>query len=125
MENPSSICDELLASGWREYPNEFNPHERSFFKTVETITRFRANADKRGISIRLAVSNYNNVNTDELDLRRGELADGTWIMLLNYGLPKTVIEVTALIPRLLAVWEAANELDAEKKSTADHADERG
>jgi len=38
----------------------------------------------------------------------GELKDGTWLNIHNYALPKTVDEVTALIPRMLAIWEAAN-----------------
>ncbi len=45
----------------------------------------------------------------ELELCAG-LKDETWLTIQNYALPKTVKEVTALIPRMLSIWEAANKL---------------
>jgi len=49
----------------------------------------------------------------ELELCAG-LKDETWLRILNYGLPRTVDEITALIPRMLAIWEAANQLPKAK-----------
>ena len=44
----------------------------------------------------------------ELELCAG-LKDETWLRIHNYALPKTVKDVTALIPRMLTMWESANE----------------
>lgn len=94
----------LIADGWKEYPNQFKPHSRCFYKRIDTPTRCHCNDDKVGMQIQLSIGRDS--GSMELELC-GELKDETWLKVQNYALPKTVEEVTALISRLLAVWEAA------------------
>ena len=104
-----TVIEQLQAEGWREYPNQFKKYARCFYKRFDTPTRCAENDDKFGAQIQIAVSDgmYHSVSL-ELELCGG-LKDGSWLSIHNYGLPKTVEEVTALIPRLLAIWEAANQ----------------
>lgn len=99
--------DWLAAGGWREYPNQFKKYARCFYKSFDTPTRCHCNADKPGIQIEIAVSERDGRVSYEMELS-GELKDETWIRLHNHGLPDDIRKVVALIPRLLAVWEAAN-----------------
>jgi len=103
-----SNCQQLLDDGWREYPNQFKQWERCFYKQFDTPTRCHGNDDKEGVQIGISISEYRGVTSMELELCAG-LKDDTWLKLHNYALPATVPEVTALIPRLLAIWEAANQ----------------
>lgn len=98
----------LMAEGWIEYERE-KPYARCFYKRFASKHRCQSNKDKTGVQIRVAVSDgHAGQAAMELELRAG-LKDYTWLILQNYALPKTVEEVTALIPRLLAMWEAANQ----------------
>ena len=107
--NKETICKELVADGWREYPNQATPFARCFFKPIETRTRCHENHDKPGIQVMIAVyDGFAGKPSMEMEISAG-LKDDTWLKLMNYSLPKTVPEVTALIPRLLRIWEAANE----------------
>ena len=99
----SQPAETLAADGWRESPNQFKKYARCFYKRFDTPTRCACN-DKPGMQIEVAVSDTGGM---EMELC-GELRNGTWLKVLNYALPSTVQEVTALIPRLLAVWETAN-----------------
>ena len=99
---------DLLADCWREYPNQFRKHARCFYKRFDTATRCHGNYDKPGMQIQISVSEHEGRASMELELC-AELKDETWLTIHNYALPKTVEEVTALIPRMLAVWESANE----------------
>jgi hypothetical protein len=101
----NQICNELLSLGWREYPDQFRPQSRFFAKRYPTPTRCHCNDDKAGAQIELHVSEWRGGESMELQITAG-LADGTWVKLQNYGLPKDVHSVIALIPRLLATWEA-------------------
>jgi hypothetical protein len=101
-------CTALLADGWREYPNQFKEYARSFYKRFDTPTRCHGNSDKPGVQILISVGILQEWMSMEMELRAG-LKDGTWISIENYSLPKTVEEVVALIPRMLAMWESANE----------------
>jgi hypothetical protein len=95
---------ELLAAGWREYPNKFKKWARCFYKQHDTPTRCACNDDKAGIQIEIAVS-----DTGDMEMEvSGQLKDGTWMHLHNYSLPPTTAGVLALIPRMLATWESAN-----------------
>ena len=101
-------CDDLLADGWREYPDQFKRYARCFYKQFDTLTRCHRNDDKPGMQIEIAVSDgYAGGVSMEIELCAG-LKDETWLKIQNYSLPKTEKEVTVLIPRLLAMWEAAN-----------------
>lgn len=102
------VCKELLADGWHEYPDQFKKYARCFYKRFDTPTRCAGNDDKPGVQIQIAVSELDGWMSMEMDLCAG-LKDETWLAIKNYSLPKTVKEVTALIPRLLAVWESAND----------------
>lgn len=101
-------CTALLADGWREYPDQFKKYARCFYKRFDTPTRCAGNDDKPGVQIQIAVSELDGWMNMEMDLCAG-LKDETWLTIKNYSLPKTVKEVTALIPRMLAVWESAND----------------
>jgi hypothetical protein len=104
-------CSALLADGWREYPDQFKKYARCFYKRFDTPTRCAGNDDKPGVQIQISVSENDGWVSMEMDLCAG-LKDETWLAIKNYSLPKTVNEVTALIPRLLAVWESANDVSA-------------
>lgn len=103
-------CDELLADGWREFPDQFKKYARCFYKRFNTPTCCFGNDDKPGIQIQISVSEQFDSVCMELDLCAG-LKDGTWLKIQNYSLPKTAAEVVALIPRILATWEAANAIN--------------
>ena len=103
-----SISKRLISEGWKEYPNQFKDYARCFYKRFDTKTICSGNPDKPGIQIEIAVSDGSPGNTSmEIELCAG-LKDQTWIKIQNYGIPKTVEEVTALIPRMLTMWEAIN-----------------
>lgn len=102
------VCTDLLADGWREYPDQFKKYARCFYKRFDTPTRCHGNDDKSGVQIMIAVSVMETWMSMEMELCAG-LKDETWLKIQNYALPKTVKEVTALIPRMLAVWESAND----------------
>ena len=99
---------DLLAAGWREYPNQFKKYARCFYKRFDTPTRCHGNDDKPGVQVMIAVSVMETWMSMEIELCAG-LKDETWLKIQNYALPKTVKEVTALIPRMLAAWESAND----------------
>ena len=107
-ETPAALCSmRLLADGWREYPNQFRKYARCFYKQFDTPSVCSGNSDKPGVQIEISVSDgYAGGVSMEMELRAG-LKDETWLKIQNYSLPKTVEEVTALIPRLLAMWESA------------------
>jgi len=51
----------------------------------------------------------------------GELADGSWVKLQNYGMRDSLEEVIPAIPRLLAAWETLNRDNAPQPDPlADH-----
>jgi len=99
------IFETLIKQGWKECPNQFKKYARCFYKHFETPTSCHCNNDKTGKQVELAVVEV--TGSCELELN-GELADGTWIRLLNHGLTKDLASVLSLIPRMLATWEASN-----------------
>jgi hypothetical protein len=108
-ETPAALCSmRLLADGWREYPNQFRKYARCFYKRFDTPTACSGNPDKPGMQIEIAVSDGAGGVSMEMELC-ARLKDETWVIVHNYALPKTVEEVIALIPRLLAMWESAND----------------
>jgi hypothetical protein len=109
MKTQTQICEQLASEGWREYPNQFKRHSRCFYKSIDTPTRCSGNDDKPGMQIEISLSDgFAGEASFEMEICGG-LKDDTWLKILNYSLPKTVEEVTALIPRMLAIWEAANQ----------------
>lgn len=111
MKKQRIICDQLAAAGWRECSNQFKTYSRCFYKRFDTPTRCSGNDDKPGMQIEIGVSEYDTRTSIELELCAG-LKDETWLKLRKYCLPKDLNEVLKLIPRMLAVWEAANKEDA-------------
>ena len=109
IEKTAAFCSErLLTSGWREYPNQFKKYARCFYKQFDTPSACSGNYDKPGVQIEIAISDgYSGEVSMEMELTCG-LKDETWLKIQNYSLPKTIEQVTALIPRLLAMWESAN-----------------
>jgi len=101
------ICETLIKKGWKEYPNQFKKYSRCFYKRFATPTSCRLNEGNAGIQIEIAVLEWQDTESCELELD-GELADGTWMRLHNHGLPRDIDAVLALIPRMLMVWEASN-----------------
>ena len=104
-KSAQSACNGLLADGWREYPDQFKKYARCFFKRFNTPTRCSGNDDKPGMQIQISVSEFNGLVSMELELCAG-LKDDTWLKIQNYALPRTVKEVTDLIPRILVMWES-------------------
>lgn len=101
---PSDIRAGLLSLGWRKDKDQFRSYADMFWKRHETATKSHPNSDRDGANIIIYVSEFNGVQNAEMELV-GELPDGTWVKLLNYGLPKTTPEILATIPRMLATWE--------------------
>ena len=101
---PMNIYEQLVKDGWMECPNRFRSYSRCFYKKFETPTRRHGNDDKPGIQIEIAVSEYKGHVSMEMELCAG-VEDETWFKIQNYALPKTLEEVYALIPRMLAAWE--------------------
>ena len=99
------ICEKLIEQGWKECPNQLKKYARCVYKQFETPTCCHCNNDKTGIQVEISV--VESAGSCELELG-GELADGTWMRLHNHGLPNDLNFVLALIPRMLATWEAAN-----------------
>ena len=114
-ETPAELCSaQLLADGWREWPDQFRQYARCFFKHCETPTRCACNNDKEGIQICIAV--YEHVGerrwvSYEVELH-GQLPNETWIKFVNHGIDefKTAL---AVIPRLLATWEVCANAERE------------
>lgn len=97
----------LEANGWREYPNQFKKYSRCFYKRMDTPCRCHCNDDKAGIQVQMSVGNFDGNESLELEIVAG-LQDETWVTLHNYALPKDVNQALALVPRLVALWEAAS-----------------
>lgn len=102
-------CIVLAAEGWHEYNDATREYARCFAKQYDTPTRCHSNHDKEGVQVMISVSAFDGRVSLELELCAA-LKDETWVKILNYGLPKNVKEATALIPRMLAAWEAANKV---------------
>ena len=102
-----STPHKLTADGWRECPpDQFHKYARCFHKQFDTPTRCGCDDDgKPGIQILLAVYQYEGNEFIEAEIR-GKLPDGTWVKIMQYGLPKDLEGCLALIPRMLATWEA-------------------
>lgn len=94
----------LVADGWQEYPDQFRKYARCFFKQFNTPTRCFCNDDRAGIQVCVAVVECEQGVSYEIDLH-GQLLDGTWIKLHNYGMPEDIEAGLKTIPRLLATWE--------------------
>jgi hypothetical protein len=99
-----AAAERLRESGWREYPNQFKRHARCFYKWFPSVFRCQHNEDKPGIQVELAVSVWDERTAYELEIVGG-LPDGTSISLHNYGLPKDIGEVVALVQRLVRLWD--------------------
>ncbi len=100
----------LIHNGWRHYPNQFRSYARCYYRRFDTPTRCHCNDDKEGMQIELAVTEHEGALSFEMEIC-GELQDGTWIKIHYYGLPKEVADAVALIPRMLATWEAVAGVD--------------
>jgi len=95
------IIAHLISEGWKEYQDQFRRYARCFYKRFDTPTRCACNDDKSGIQIVCYV--YGRVSY-ELELF-GELRDGTWTKVYQYGMPEDITQGLSLIPRMLSTWE--------------------
>ena len=103
-------AQQLTADGWREYPDQFRDYARTFYKRFTTPSQCRCNDDKRGMQVCIALSIDGHAGFPpgfEIDLC-GELKDGSWVKLCNYGMRDSLEEGIAAIPRLLEAWETLN-----------------
>ena len=105
----------LKENGWKEWADPFSKDCRSFFKRFDTPTRCYCNSEKEGMQVCIKVSDWSKFpgagRTDEsyeIELA-GELADGTWMKFHLWATPNDIVEGVGRIPRLLMLWEAANE----------------
>lgn len=96
-----NTCEKLLSSGWREGKDQFKSYARMFYKRFDTPTKCNCNDRMQVI---LYVSELHGTENIEMQLC-GELKDKTWIKLEYYSLPRSIDEVTKLIPRILKTWE--------------------
>lgn len=94
---PTDSAAWLASDGWREHPHKFRAGERLFDKQFDSYK----------IAVGITVWRITDQESFNLEIA-GELADGTWIKLLNYSLPADIRAVVKLIPRMLATWEAMN-----------------
>ena len=101
----------LVTNGWRESRNRLKTHAMCFYKFYKTETLCRANRDKSGMQIEVALSYISELAHEpkciELELA-GELADGTWLKIYQWMLPMDISVALKVIPRMLKTWEAAN-----------------
>lgn len=112
-----SIIRRLLSDGWKEYPDAFRSYAHCFYKQFYTKTPCHCNIDKPGIQVCCAVSRIEGFNARfELELC-GELEDGAWVKLLQYGLPDDIDAGLRLIPRMLDAWETMNDKQNEGTNT--------
>jgi hypothetical protein len=104
-------AQDLAADGWREYPNRLKDYARCFYKRFATATRCYCNDDKGGMQVCIALSREGHAGFPPgftMDMS-GELKDGSWVKLVNYGMRDSLEDSIAAIPRLLAAWEAFNQ----------------
>ena len=100
----------LRDDGWEEYRGILEHYCTTFYKMFPTKTPCRYNGDKKGIWVCLSVAPKTGAEgefTYSIDIR-GQLADGSWIKFEQWSLPKDIKDVLKVIPRMLALWEAAN-----------------
>ncbi len=104
-------AQELAADGWRECPNRLRDYARCFYKRFATPSQCQCNDDKPGMQVCIALSKEGHAGfppSIEMDMC-GELADGSWVKLQNYGMRDSLEEALSAIPRLLAAWETLNQ----------------
>ena len=103
MNTIKAMADKLTADGWREYSGD---GDRSFYRRFETPTRCAGNDDKPGAQVCVLLYGLEGELPAMYTIALyGGLADGTWIKLSQWCLPKDLDAGLALIPRLLATWE--------------------
>jgi hypothetical protein len=106
-----NIKDYLLENEWREFKDVTKDFPTiSFYKRFDTKTVCRCNSNKKGIQIIINYYPAKRMGLDQLGENYemelvGELADGTWIKLFQWSMPKDVKEGITKIQRLLATWE--------------------
>ena len=106
------VCADLKSLGWVEYFDRTRQLSRCFFKRFETPTRCHCNHDKDGMQVQLVVSEticHTKTQYCSMELELcGELADGTWLKIHRWVLPKDLDAVLRVIPGMLYLWELAN-----------------
>ena len=101
----------LEANGWREYANAFQEYSRCFYKRFPTYTPCACNADKPGLQVCVSCAQIKDPrNPGEMYASYeitagGELHDGTWIEVHQWGLHMDIEEGLRVIPRMLSAWE--------------------
>lgn len=102
----NDIYEKLNALGWIEYPDQFKPHARAFFKRFPDTAVCQDNDDKDGnqVCIYVYAPLYRETHSFEIEIYGG-LKDGTSIKIQNYSLPNTIEGVLDQIPKLLKTWE--------------------
>lgn len=96
------VIEKLKADGWKEYIDH-SKGGRSFYKAYPSKYAYRPSENKKELQICCTVYELMRIEF-ELEIV-GELKDGTWIKLLNYGLPDNIENVLNKIPRMIKTWE--------------------
>lgn len=113
--NKKEIINLLEITGWKSYPDQFRKEATCMYKRFDTPTRCKCNDDKAGLQVCLSVSEFEHMSgksaSIELDIC-GELRDGSWVKLLNYGFGSDINKALAAIPSMLAAWETLNNFEA-------------
>lgn len=104
----------LLSKGWVLSKNGSKSYASCYYKRFPTkrwcsLNKRTTNSGHQAIHVELAVSLFNHsgeqVTSYELEIR-GQLKDGTSILILNHALPDNLNAVLRKIPRLIRIWEA-------------------
>ena len=103
------IKSQLLNEGWRQGSSR-NLVTDVFYKIFPSEYLCRAN-DRQGIEIEIrTLSEHFSSGDATVSLHlRGELEDGSWFYLQNFGISTDLNKCLSKIPRLIAIWEATNE----------------
>jgi hypothetical protein len=101
------IATRLIADGWREYPDQFRPEARAFFKHFPA-TVCASNDDRPGVQVGVYVyAGFKGAADFELSLTAhthgGE--DAPWVKIEPYAIADLDAALN-FIPRLLSAWEA-------------------
>ena len=94
----------LEANGWHEYSYVLRPESRCFYKYFSTPTPCACNDSKPGLQVGVACAEIQGHVMYDLDIC-GELPDGSWVKVAQWGLHDGIEEGLKVIPRMLSAWE--------------------
>ena len=103
----NTIHQALRDDGWDEYRGILDDYRTTFYKRFPTKTPCPHNKDKGGIWVCVTFFTIYGSSVYSIDIK-GKLADNSWIKFEQWHLPEDIKDMLKVIPRMLALWEAAN-----------------